>query len=174
MVDTGAMTESRSPEELTPEGLVEIESIKQLKYKYLRLLDQHEFDEMRSVLTEDVTARYSDGKYSFDGVEAVVGFLKESMGAETFLSSHSCHHPEITLHGDGTASGIWKLEDQVLIGEHDLFLRGAAFYYDDYVKTDDGWRIKVTGYKRIFEEMHPRASISGLTLMADWFSDETD
>ncbi len=165
------MTESRLPQELTPEGLVEMELIKQLKYKYLRVLDQHEFDEMRTVLTEDVTARYSDGKYSFDGVDAVIAFLKESMGAESFLSSHSCHHPEIMLHGDGTASGIWKLEDQVIIGEHDLFLRGAAFYYDDYVKTDDGWRIKVTGYKRIFEEMHPRASVAGLTLMADWFSD---
>jgi hypothetical protein len=174
MVETGAMTESPAPQELTAEGLVEIELIKQLKYKYLRVLDQHEFDEMRSVLTEDVTARYSDGKYSFDGVDAVIAFLKESMGAESFLSSHSCHHPEIMLHGDGTASGIWKLEDQVIIGEHDLFLRGAAFYYDDYVKTDDGWRIKVTGYKRIFEEMHPRASVAGLTLMADWFSDGAD
>ena len=55
---------------MTPEDLVEIELIKQVKYKYLRVLDQHEFDEMRSVLTEDVEARYSDGKYSFDGVEA--------------------------------------------------------------------------------------------------------
>ena len=154
---------------LTPEDLVEIELIKQLKYKYLRLLDQHEFDDMRTVLTADVRARYSDGKYSFDGVDAVIEFLKESMGAESFLSTHACHHPEITLHGDGTASGIWKLEDQVLIGEYDMFLRGAAFYYDDYVCTDEGWRIKNTGYRRIFEEMHPRASIEGLTLTASWF-----
>jgi len=154
---------------LTPEDLVEIELIKQLKYKYLRLLDQHEFDEMRTVLTEDVTARYSDGKYSFDGVEAVIDFLKESMGSESFLSSHACHHPEITLHGDGTASGIWKLEDQVLIGEYDMCLRGAAFYYDDYVRTDEGWRINSTGYRRIFEEIYPRASIEGLNLTASWF-----
>jgi bile-acid 7alpha-dehydratase len=167
MVDNDAMT-------LTPEDLVEIELIKQLKYKYLRLLDQHEFDDMRSVLTADVTARYSDGKYSFDGVEAVVDFLKESMGAESFLSSHACHHPEITLHGDGTASGIWKLEDQVLIGEYDMYLRGAAFYYDDYVRTDEGWRIKNTGYRRIFEEMHPRASIVGLNLMSSWFGGDDD
>jgi hypothetical protein len=55
------------PPALTPDDLVELELIKQLKYKYLRLLDQHEFDEMRDVLTPDVTARYSDGKYSFDG-----------------------------------------------------------------------------------------------------------
>ena len=158
---------------MTPQDLVEIEQIKQLKYKYLRLLDQHLFEEMRSVLTDDVTVRYSDGKYSYDGVDAVIGFLTESMGAETFLSSHSCHHPEITLNGDGTATGIWKLEDQVIIGEHDLTLRGAAFYYDEYVKTAAGWRIKTTGYRRIFEEMHPRSAIAGLNLVATWFGGET-
>jgi hypothetical protein len=158
---------------MTPEDLVEIELIKQLKYKYLRVLDQHEFDEMRSVLTDDVVARYSDGKYSFDGVEAVIDFLKESMGSEKFLSSHAVHHPEITLHGDGTASGIWKLEDNVIVGDHDINIYGAAFYYDDYVKTDAGWRIKSTGYRRIYEEMYPRSGITGLNLVADWFSTES-
>ena len=158
---------------MTPEDLVEIELIKQLKYKYLRVLDQHEFDEMRSVLTDDVVARYSDGKYSFDGVEAVIDFLKESMGSEKFLSSHAVHHPEITLHGDGTASGIWKLEDNVIVGDHDINIHGAAFYYDDYVKTDAGWRITSTGYRRIYEEMYPRSGITGLNLVADWFSTES-
>ena len=159
---------------MTPEDLVEIELIKQLKYRYLRLLDQHEFDEMRTVLTPDATARYSDGKYSFDGADAIIDFLKESMGSPSFLSSHACHHPEITLHGDGTASGIWKLEDQVIVGEFDVAIRGAAFYEDEYVKTDDGWRIAVTGYRRIYEEMHPRASIEGLNLVASWFEGRSD
>lgn len=155
---------------LTPDDLVQLELIKQLKYKYLRLLDQHEFDEMRSVLTDDVVARYSDGKYSFDGIDAVIEFLKESMGSETFLSSHAVHHPEITLNGDGTASGIWKLEDSVIVGDHGINIQGAAFYYDEYVKTDEGWRISSTGYRRIFEEMYPRSGIDGLNLVADWFT----
>jgi hypothetical protein len=157
---------------MTLEDLVDLELIRQVKYKYLRVLDQHLFDEMRDVLTEDVQARYSDGKYSFDGVEAVVAFLHESMGSEQFLSSHSVHHPEITLNGDGTATGIWKLEDNVIIGDHKINLRGAAFYYDTYVKTDAGWRISETGYKRIYEEMHPQAGIDGLALVADWFTGE--
>jgi hypothetical protein len=158
---------------MTPDDLVEIHLIEQLKYKYLRVLDQHLFDEMRSVLTEDVVARYSDGKYSFDGVEAVVTFLKESMGSEQFLSSHAVHHPEITLHGDDTASGIWKLEDTVIVGEHAVNIRGAAFYYDKYVKTGEGWRISETGYRRIYEEMYPSSGIEGLALVAGWFSDKS-
>ena len=146
---------------MTPEDLVEIELIKQLKYKYLRLLDQHRFSEMREVLTDDVEARYSDGKYSFDGIDAVIDFLEESMSSPGFLSSHACHHPEITLTGPDLAHGIWKLEDQVIIEDFDIALRGAAFYEDEYVKTADGWRIAKTGYQRTYEEMHPRASIAG-------------
>ncbi|MEM7139563.1 MAG: nuclear transport factor 2 family protein [Actinomycetota bacterium] len=149
---------------MTPDDLVEIELIKQLKYKYQRILDLHEFDEMRTVLTEDVVARYGDGDYSYDGVEAVIGFLKESMDRPEFLSSHSVHHPEITLNGDGTASGIWRLEDQVIMTDHGISLNGAAHYYDRYVKTGDGWRIAETGYRRIFEEMWPRSSVEGLNL----------
>ena len=154
---------------MTPDDLVEIELIKQLKYKYQRLLDLHQFDEMRTVLTADVIARYGDGDYSFDGVDAVIGFLKESMARPEFLSSHSVHHPEITLNGDGTASGIWRLEDQVIMTDHGLSLNGAAHYHDRYVKTDEGWRICETGYRRIYEEMWPRAAVEGLNLTKNGF-----
>ena len=154
---------------MTPEDLVDIELIKRLKYRYLRYLDQKLFDEMREVLTPDVTARYSGGHYSFDGADAVIEFLKESMGSETFLSSHRCHHPEIDLTGPDTATGIWALEDTVIISDLDISLRGAAFYSDEYVRTADGWRISHTGYKRTFEEMHPRGSVEGLQLTASWW-----
>ncbi len=154
---------------MTPEDLVDLELIKRLKYRYLRYLDQKLFDEMREVLTPDVTARYSGGHYSFDGADAVIEFLKESMGSETFLSSHRCHHPEIDLTGPDSATGIWALEDTVIISDLDISLRGAAFYSDEYVRTADGWRISHTGYKRTFEEMHPRGSVAGLQLTASWW-----
>lgn len=154
---------------MTPDDLVEMELIKRLKYRYLRDLDQKLFADLRDVFTPDATARYSGGQYSFDGVEAIIEFLEESMGSEGFLSSHRCHHPEIDLTGAATATGIWALEDQVIIAEHDIYLRGAAFYTDEYVKTPEGWRISATSYKRTFEEMHPRASVEGLTLTASWW-----
>jgi len=77
----------------------------------------------------------------------------ESILRENLSPALSDELDKQAINGDGTATGIWKLEDQVIIGEHDLTLRGAAFYYDEYVKTDAGWRIKTTGYRRIFEEM---------------------
>lgn len=154
---------------MTPDDLVDIELIKRLKYRYLRYLDQKLFDEMREVFTPDATARYSGGHYSYDGVEDIITFLKESMGSETFLSSHRCHHPEIDIVGPDSATGVWALEDTVIIEDLGISLRGAAFYSDEYVRTADGWRISHTGYKRTFEEMHPRGSIEGLQLTASWW-----
>jgi hypothetical protein len=80
---------------MTPDDLVEHEAIKRLKYKYLRCLDQKLWDEMVGCFTADAVAEYSGGKYSYQGRDAILDFLRRSMGAETFLSSHRCHHPEI-------------------------------------------------------------------------------
>ncbi|HJP66700.1 MAG TPA: nuclear transport factor 2 family protein, partial [Actinomycetota bacterium] len=55
-----------------------------------------------------------------------------------------------------TATGIWALEDVVISLDHQVTIRGAAFYRDEYVKIDGSWRIKHTGYERVFEEIEPR------------------
>ena len=40
-----------------------------------------------------------------------------------------------------SATGTWYLQDTVIITEHRMLLRGAAFYTDRYVRTDGGWQI---------------------------------
>ena len=152
-----------SPMSLTTDDLVEIEAIKRLKYRYVRLLDLKEFDEMAELFVEDATAAYSDGHYSFDGRDAILGFLRDALGSTSMLTSHKVHQPEIDLTGPDTATGTWGLEDVVLIVDGGLTIRGAAFYSDEYVKVDGSWRIKHTGYRRVFEEMQPRAADIKLT-----------
>ncbi len=154
---------------MTPEDLVEIEAIKQLKYKYARCLDQKLWDEMPDLFVEDAVAEYSAGKYRQEGRDAIVGWISESMKSEGFLSSHRMHHPEIRLTGPDTAHGTWALEDTVVETNFGLTIQGAAFYEDDYVKVDGEWKIKHTGYKRTYEELFPRASIDGLRLTASWW-----
>ena len=46
---------------MTPDDLVEIELIKQLKYKYARCLDLKMWDELAETLTEDAVCDYSNG-----------------------------------------------------------------------------------------------------------------
>jgi hypothetical protein len=155
--------------DLTLDDLVQIEAIKRLKYAYARCLDQKLWDELAGLLTEDAVAEYSNGKYSHAGRDEIVAFIKRGMAAETFLSSHRMHHPEIDLTGPDTATGTWALEDIVVMEDMGLSIQGAAFYTDRYVKLDGEWKIAYTGYKRTFEEIFPRASVEGLTLTASWW-----
>jgi bile-acid 7alpha-dehydratase len=138
------------------QDLVEIETIKRLKYRYLRCLDQKLWDEIGACFTDDATTSYGDGRYAFQGREAIVGFLVDSMGRDDFKSSHRCTHPEIELTSATTATGTWALNDHVIIGEHDLELDGAAFYTDEYRKVDGEWKIAHTGYERTYEQLRPR------------------
>jgi len=152
--------------------LLELEAIKQLKYRYLRCLDQKRWDELASCFTADATSSYSGGKYAFDGRDAIMEFLRKSMGADSFLSSHTVHHPEIELTSASTARGVWALRDTVIETGANIVIRGAAFYEDEYVKQDGEWKIRSTGYERIYEEIFSRADVPSLKLTANRWAAE--
>jgi hypothetical protein len=148
---------------VTPEDLVEIDAIKRLKYRYVRHLDLKEFDELEACFLEDATASYSDGTRSFDGRDKILEFLRSALGSTSMLTSHKVHQPEIELTGPDSATGTWGLEDVVILADQGLTIRGAAFYADVYAKVDGEWRIKHTGYQRVYEEMGKRPADLRLT-----------
>lgn len=148
------------------DDLQEIEAIKQLKYRYMRYLDQKRWEDLGTCLAADVVTAYGGGKYTYRGRAAVLSFLEEAMGSESFLSSHRVHHPEITLTGPTTATGIWALEDIVIDPARNFYLQGAAFYEDEYVKIGEAWRILRTGYERSFEFIEALDKRPGFTLTA--------
>jgi hypothetical protein len=152
--------------------LQELEAIKRLKYKYLRCLDQKRWNELAECLAKDATSAYSGGKYSFEGRDAIMEFLESAMGADSFLSSHTVHQPEIEFTSETTATGVWALNDTVIETNANIIIRGAAFYEDEYVKVDGAWKIKSTGYTRIYEETLSRADIPSLTLTANRWARE--
>ena len=149
--------------------LREIEAIKRLKYKYLRCLDQKRWDELATCFTADARCSYGDGKYTFEGRDAIMRFLEGAM-PKTMLTSHRVHHPEIDLRDDGTATGVWALDDVVIETQRELTIRGAAFYRDEYVKADGEWKIRSTGYARIYEEVQSRKDSPSLKLTANMFA----
>jgi len=153
---------------MTPDDLVEIEQIHQLKYRYVRLIDTKRWDELAELFTEDVTASYGGGATTLDGRAAVMDFLSTSMADETMLTSHKVHQPEITLTGPATATGVWALDDVVILGSLGLTVRGASFYDDRYAKVGGAWRIAHTGYRRVYEEIEPRSPDVRLT--ASWWA----
>ena len=137
---------------MTPDDLVEIAQIHQLKYRYVRCIDTKAWDELAGLFTDDATASYGGGATTLSGRPAIMEFLTTSMASESML----------------TRSGVWALDDVVIMDDLGLVVRGASFYDDRYVKVDDAWRIAHTGYRRVFEEIEPRSPDVKLT--ASWWA----
>ncbi len=74
--------------------LVELDAIKQLKYRYLRCLDLKLWSEMAECLCEDVRSDYGDGQYSFEGRESLLDFFLKNLGTE-MITAHHVHQPEL-------------------------------------------------------------------------------
>jgi hypothetical protein len=156
---------------MTVEDFLEIREIEQLKYRYMRAVDTHDWDLMGRCFAEDADVWYGEGMYAFKGRENILGFFR-SVIIPSFISSHIALHPEITLTGPTTAKGIWRLQDIVHFTaanpeakESDIKggekMEGAAYYYDDYTRIGGEWVIQRTGYVRIFESMSPAGGRPG-------------
>lgn len=125
----------------------DLTAIKQLKYRYVRLLDTKQWDEFAECFIPEATADYAG--LAFADRDALVSYMRENL-TERVISMHNVHHPEIVVNGD-TASGVWYLHDKVFALDWDVALEGAAFYRDQYVRTNDGWRLARTEYQRTWE-----------------------
>jgi len=148
-------------------ALEDLEAIKRLKYRYFRCLDLKRWDEMAGCFTADATVDYGGGAYRFAGVDAIVRFLRESLGRETgALGYHHGHHPEIELTGETTARGVWALDNYLFNAARKRGVRIAAYYRDEYVKVGGAWRIRQTGYTYVFHEEWNRDDTPSLRLLA--------
>ena len=131
--------------------LVALEELKRLKYRYLRTLDTKDWDAFGDTLAEDATADYGE-RLSFTGRDAITAYMRTTL-TPAIITVHHVHHPEISVDGD-SATGVWALDDTVVVTEHRMLLRGAAHYEDRYERGADGaWRIAHTGYRRLYEAM---------------------
>jgi len=68
-------------------------SICQLKYRYFRFLDTKRFTELGQLLTDDATTSYQSGELSYQGRDAIVAFLEESLGSGDIVTMHNGHTP---------------------------------------------------------------------------------
>ncbi|KAA8887940.1 nuclear transport factor 2 family protein [Nocardia colli] len=142
--------------------LDDVTAISRLKFRYLRSLDTKSWDEFADTMIPEATATYSE-YLQFESRDAFLAFMRNTLGPHV-ITEHRCDHPEIDVDGDA-ATGTWYLADTVLIPGHNMLLRGAAFYSDEYVRCDDGrWRISHTGYERTYEVVLSLSDLPSLRL----------
>lgn len=139
------------------EELLEIEAIRQLKYRYVRALDTADMEGLRACMTEDAYIKFEGGLYTveYTGIEKILDFLSSSFHSKA-AASHQVHHPTIEITSATTARGQWSLSDVFHDLNHRIIVAGAAEYVDDYIKDESGdWRIARSGYTRLYEMTQP-------------------
>jgi hypothetical protein len=155
-------------------ALLETEAIKRLKYSYMRCVDLKRWDELTSLFLPEATCAYGDGRFRHEGRDAIVGWLRSAMDRDGIHSSHTVHHPEITLEGDDAASGTWALVDCVIDTDHEVQVSGSAYYHDRYRKRGGEWQIEHTGYERVFERVESLRDRPGWKLTASMWQSGDD
>lgn len=148
--------------------LVTLEEIRRLKYRYLRCVDLKLWDEFADVFVEDAVAEYDTpvlGKtLRLEGRDAIIDYMRANLGPEK-ISAHTAGCPEIDVDGD-RATGTWSLDDTIIIPEHKLLIRGAAYYYDTYRREDGRWLVEKTGHRRTYEYMMSLDDVPSLKFTA--------
>ncbi len=136
-------------------ALESIEAIKKVKAKYWRCLDKKLWDEMADVFTEDAVWHRADGK-EFNGRKAIIEHISQELGLwqSNVVTTHRGHQPEIEMTSDTTAKALWALDDDLRRPSTEL--KGWAYYEDEYVKENDGWRIKSVKFAFIHRDTSTR------------------
>jgi len=124
--------------------LIDIEEIKALKYRYIRLVDAHRFEEWgESCFTADCHLSTND-LGTWTGRAEIVAAVRRGYGSAKTI--HQVHMPEITFTGADSATGIWALSDYAtwIADGKQVIDWGRGRYEDNYVRTGEGWRISRT------------------------------
>jgi hypothetical protein len=123
--------------------LMAIEDIKNLKARYLRLLDCKQWEEWGEVFTADAQFRYGEGPHDVvHGRKNIVRFAQDVLGDA--VTVHHGHMPEIEVMNPANAAGIWTMHDVLLYpeGHSRASSEGYGHYKETYRQDADGeWRI---------------------------------
>jgi SnoaL-like domain len=134
-------------------SLLEIESIKQLKARYCRLLDTKDWEAWRAIFADDFLSDTSEaGGKLIRGADEFVAFTHKNIGKPSQPTVHQVHAPEIELTSATTARGVWALNDVVRLAPG-LNLNGYGHYHETYEKIDGQWRIKSSKLTRLREDI---------------------
>jgi SnoaL-like domain len=152
----------------TLQELLDAEAIKQLKARYVRLMDARRWTEWRTLFTEDARFDSPSSLGSTVDLDAFVDRVRNSSIVRG--SMHLACLPEIDFTGPDSATGVWRMvsvhppqdfsdrwraavpDDVPYVDEYlqlfeELFSRrrvvyhGYGYYVDQYRRVSDGWRI---------------------------------
>jgi len=102
--------------------------------RYGDSIDDRDWDRLRTIFTEDAVFDLTDlGSRRLEGIEQIVTFMEEE-------AAHPRTHMMTNIYADPTEYGAdLRFRIVALLGQGKT---GTASYYDEVVRTADGWRVK--------------------------------
>ncbi|MGH8518873.1 MAG: nuclear transport factor 2 family protein, partial [Panacagrimonas sp.] len=106
----------------------DLEALRILKARYCRLLDAKDWTAWRELFADDfVSDTSASGGKRVVGADPFIDFVRANLGSPRRITVHQVHAPELELLADGTARGIWALEDLIRFAPG-LSIRGYGHY----------------------------------------------
>jgi SnoaL-like domain len=134
----------------------DIEQIRQLKARYFRFIDTHDWPALLEVFAPDaeIDTTSEGGKVTRDAAQFVTR-LERILG--NVVSVHHGHMPEIELISPTQARGVWAMEDTLWWPEGSPIrhLHGYGHYHETYEKVDGRWVITSMRLTRIRRDVEP-------------------
>jgi ketosteroid isomerase-like protein len=129
------------------------EQILDVIMRYAVSVDRRDFDGVAACFTDDASALYS-GVQLEPGVDNIINHIR---GIENMpCSQHMFGSSTVEIDGDTAHSVSYALAYLVRpSGDgHDLTTRGLE-YDDDWVRTDEGWKIKTRRHRPLWSTNGP-------------------
>lgn len=125
--------------------IIAMDDIRTLMARRVRCLDSKDWAGFAACYTSDAISHsfVSDDQPDAQvvGAQAIAERVKTALDGVTTV--HQVHAPEIEIHSDDSATGVWPLHD-VLSREHEgrrHWMRGYGHYRQSYRRVDDQWLI---------------------------------
>ena len=130
--------------------LVAIEEIRRLKAAYFRCVDYHHWDEFRELFTEDLVVDFAETTSHPTNRDEFVASVRRHFERSTY-SVHHGHEPEIVVHDDDHATGIWPMFDVVVMPEGSGYESHTGYgrYNEEYRRNGGRWRIARSQLTRV-------------------------
>jgi hypothetical protein len=134
------------------ERLEAIEEIRNLKARYFRLIDTKQWEALGGVFASDLRVLTPEGKVYAEGGDAYAAALRHSL--EHAVSCHQGLAGEVEIDEDGTAHGIWAMQDVITWEDRHpntgwKSILGRGYYHETYRREDGQWRIATLTLTRL-------------------------
>lgn len=130
----------------------DVAAIERLKHEFCYATDDLDVERMQSLFVPDcrLDTPLDEPAEGHEGIRRYFEWFAEQDYADR---SHSVYNPIVEVDGDD-ATGEWYYTVAYTLPNGNLEW-GHGKFEDEFVRTDDGWKIRsVTGRRRITRELH--------------------